>query len=93
MGKTNKSSESEKVAKKSNLAVKITKRFKASFSTYESKAYCHLNDGIKKKYISFDLEVAKKIAKKMPKILDRLQAEQEKAASHSDSSDSSSDSD
>lgn len=85
MGKAKKSETSK------NLKVKITDRFRASVNAYKTKAYCHLSDGVKKKYISFDLDTAKRLAKKLPKIIDLMTEEQEKEALTS-SSDLSSDS-
>ena len=42
------------------------------------KAYCHHNDSLKKKYLSFDLDAVKRIDRKIPKILEKLGSEQEK---------------
>jgi len=89
MGKSKKSQNEKK-----KINIKISKRYKAAINIFESKAYCHLNDGVKKKYISFDLNSAKKIAKKMSKIVEKMKNEQEKADHETSSaSDSSEDSD
>lgn len=89
MGKAKKNNKSD--AGQDKKSVKITQRFQAMINTFNSKTYCHIHDGVKKKNITFDLDSAKRLSKKLPKILKIMKIEQEKLSEEDRSSSSSSD--
>ena len=87
MGKKSKDSKSKKGEEK----VKIDKRFKAALNTYKSKVYCHLTDGVKGKSVSLSKEAIKKLLKKLPDIVEKMNAMDKDHGSDDDSSSSDSD--
>lgn len=90
MGKKTSSSKEKK--RQAGEKVKITSRFKANLTMFQSKSYCHLNDLQQKKCISLNMESLKKLRKVLPSIMEKMKLMEKEESSESSVFSSDSDS-